>query len=363
MKKISFILVVLLLLFCGCGSNNYSNSSSNSTATTKNTTTSASTTQTTISTTTTTSAPEYFSIKLSFAGDCMLASYKGEYTNYSFNQLAKDNPPEYFLQNVSSIFSEDDFSLVNLENVFTDSSLEEVYKNYSPAYWFKSPKKNAEILKAGGIEAVSIDNNHIGDYGTQGQEDTIDALNTYEIEYGIDDKIIYYQKNGFTVSFICEGLWYEGQSSSIISKIKIAEENSDYQVVFFHGGTEKIHQPEQWKVNACHKIVNAGADLVIGGHPHVLQPREVYNGVEIVYSLGNFCYGGHTKPENATIIYQVELLINEEDMSIKEYNSNIIPCYVFTGNRNNYQPEIIDTNSQDYQNIIDFMNNKINSPV
>lgn len=363
MKKIISILLISIFIFSGCSSGNYSDSNSTFASTTTNTTILDSTTQTIIPTTTTTTIPENFSIKLSFAGDFMLASYKGEYTAGSFNKIAENNSPEYFLQNVSSIFKEDDFSLVNLENVFTDNPLKETYKDYSPAYWFKSSAKNAKILEVSGIEAVSIDNNHIDDYGAQGKQDTILALEEYGIKYGFDNNIIYFNKNGFTISFICEGLWGSYHTQRILSHLEIAKDNSDYQIVFFHGGTEKIHSPEEWKIKACHEIVDAGADLIIGGHPHVLQPREIYNGVEIVYSLGNFCYGGHSKPENATIIYQIEININSENLEISDQKSAIIPCYVFTGHRNNYCPQIISSDSEDYKKIIDFMNNKIDSPV
>lgn len=366
-KQLIFICIILVLciLLCQCTYiesfvNDYQNVSvieSSSIPTTNSNTTC------TQSVSTIPSKPQTFNITISFLGDCMLASYKGETNKNSLNGYIESKDPNYFFEKVYSVVSTDDFTLANLENVFTDNPLKEVYKDYSPAYWFKAPTKAANILKVSSIEAVSIDNNHIGDYGDQGREDTIDALNNYGIEYGINDKIVYYEKEGFTIAFICEGLWSESQTITIINRLEIAKDNSDYQVVFFHGGTEKIHEPEQWKIRACHKIVDAGADLVIGGHPHVLQPREIYNGVEIVYSLGNFCYGGHNKPENATIIYQMNLTIDSNSLQVKEHNSNIIPCYVFTGNRNNYQPTIIEQNAEEYINIMNFMNNNRNSPI
>ena len=79
-----------------------------------------------------------------------------------------------------------------------------------------------------------------------------------------------------------------------------ANANSDYQVVYCHGGEEKVHAYEDWKQASCHNLVDHGADLVIGSHPHVLQPMETYNGVNIVYSLGNFIFGGNNYPENRT---------------------------------------------------------------
>ena len=311
----------------------------------------------------TTTQPKTIDITMSFLGDCMLASYRGEVSSTSLNGYIETKDPTYFFEKVYNIISADDFTLANLENVVTDNPLKESYKNYSPAYWFKAPTKSIKILKVSSIEGVSLDNNHFGDYGEQGKQDTIEALNKYGILYGLNDNIIYFEKQGFTVAFICEGLWAESQANTIINRLNVAKEKSDYQVVFFHGGTEKLHKPEEWKVRACYKIVDAGADLVIGGHPHVLQPTEVYDGVNIVYSLGNFCYGGHSKPENATIIYQIKLNIDINTKQVISSEPNIIPCYVFTGSRNNYQPTPITPDTENYNNIMEFIMNERDSPV
>ena len=66
--------------------------------------------------------------------------------------------------------------------------------------------------------------------------------------------------------------------------------------MYFHGGTEKEHVPDDWLVELCHKYADMGVDLIVGSHPHVLRPMEEYNGVDIIYSLGNFCYGGNRLP-------------------------------------------------------------------
>ncbi len=107
--------------------------------------------------------------------------------------------------------------------------------------------------------------------------------------------------------------------------------------------------------------MDAGADLVVGNHPHVLQPREVYKDVEIIYSLGNFCFGGNKKPGKNTAIYQMELTVETETLKLCDSKSEIIPCYVFTGEWNNYQPAIV-TDESDKAKILDFMNGKRKSP-
>lgn len=130
-------------------------------------------------------------------------------------------------------------------------------------------------------------------------------------------------------------------------------------MVYFHGGTEGVHQPDGWKQSVCHAFVDNGADLVIGSHPHVLEKREFYNGVPIVYSLGNFCFGGNSFPENRTLIYQYTLHIQDE--VVTGYDENMIPCYVYSAESNNYQPSIIEDESIK-ERVLDFMNGNADSP-
>ena len=295
---------------------------------------------------------ESFTIDMSFAGDCLLATEKSQSYRGSFAWYASREEPAYFLEKVWDIFSADDFTVVNLENVLTDRPLEAKEKSTTPAYWFKAPARNAEILTAGSVEAVSLANNHTGDYGAKGKADTIAAIQEAGLPYGTNEETIYLEKNGFTVAVICNGLWNEGQASQIVRRIKEASERSDYQIVFYHGGTEGTHAPEDWRIRASRRLVDAGADLVLGNHPHVLQPMEEYKGVPIVYSLGNFCYGGHRRPENRTIIYKLVLTVCDGQVTAE--STEIIPCYVYTGDVNNWQPAPI-TDEEERQKVLDFM--------
>lgn len=307
-------------------------------------------------------AKTMFDITLSFAGDCMLATNKDQMTSGSFNEYSQNNSPDYFFKNVKSIFEEDDFTMVNLENVFTNSNVSPISKSGDRVFWFKSKTSNVDILTAGGVDGVSLANNHTNDYGSKGYEDTILTVSNADLQYGTNnDKIVYFEKEGFRIAIICSTLWSSYGTNSIVNKIKEAENQSNYQIVFFHGGTEGIHQPENWKREASKKMIDEGADLVIGNHPHVLQPMEEYNGKTIIYSLGNFCYGGHRQPKNRTIIFQNKITVNKNDFSIEKEENQIIPCYVYTANLNNYQPTPI-TDEIEKQKVIDFMNNKTESP-
>lgn len=305
---------------------------------------------------------EGFDIVVSFAGDTMLASFKNETTAGNFSSYAKRNEPSYFLQNVSPIFEADDLTVVNLENVLTDRRLTEKEKDHDPAYWYCGPSANTEILTSSGVEAVSLANNHTGDYGPEGVKDTVKAVENAGLLYGNNDRTIYFEKNGFRIAIICHGLWNEGQAGDIVRRIHAAEEESDFQIVFYHGGKEKMHTPEPRRQRASRRLADEGADLVIGNHPHMLQPREDYNGTDIVYSMGNFCYGGSKYPENRTIIYQLHLHISA-DGRLENKTGEIIPCYVYTGEAgNNYCPGVIE-DEETRQRVLDFMDGKRESPL
>ena len=273
--------------------------------------------------------PETFDIDLTFAGDCMLASYKGQVKAGSFSSKALEHDWEYFLDGVDEYFEADDFTIVNLENVLTDKKLSEVAKDHNPAYWYKGPTENTSILTSQSVEIVNLSNNHTGDYGSTGTADTIQAVEDAGLLWGNGQKTLYVEKNGFRIAFIFNGLWSEWQANGICDRIRAAD---------------------------------TGADLVIGNHPHVLQPLEVYEGVPIIYSMGNFCYGGHTNPENRTILYQYKLTVDQETNTLKAAVGNIVPCYVYTGRLNNYQPVPI-TDEKEKQRVLDFMDWKLSSPL
>lgn len=313
-----------------------------------------------------TTTSDSFTITLSFVGDCLCAT--NEDTSYvnCFNDVADREDPSYFLEKVNTYFLNDDFTVADCENVFSDSENLKVSDKGQyddpdiEAYWFKSAAKNAKILSVGGIDCVSISNNHIMDYGEQGYEDTKAALDAAGVQWGEDGKIVYYEKNGYKIAVICVSMYSSYYVDGIIEAINTAGKESDYQVVYFHGGTEAIHEPEDWKIQACHDLADAGADLIMGDHPHVLQPMEEYNGVTIIYSLGNFIFGGNRQPENRTIIYRHTLTITKDKLDLQ--TGEIIPCYVYTGNINNWQPAVIE-DKETKNKVIDFMNGKINSPL
>ncbi|MBO7376083.1 MAG: CapA family protein, partial [Clostridia bacterium] len=301
-----------------------------------------------------------FRIKINIAGDTQLADNYNN-TRAPFAKRWAESTPDWFLGGVKEIFEGDDLTILNLECVISDLDNLTRRSKEGTAYWYRGYPEYLDILKAGSVEAVSIANNHTYDYLEAGYQDTQKHLREAGIMYSSDQSTLYFEKNGYTIALICEGMWSYGQRVYILDRLKKAEPLSDFQIVYWHGGVEYSHAPEQWQVNASHDLVDAGADLVIGTHAHVLQPMEVYNGVTIVYSLGNFCYGGMVTCENRTIIYHLELLIGADGILADIYDE-IIPCYVYTANTNNFRPAPI-TDEDEKSRVFEFMNGLRKSPV
>lgn len=313
----------------------------------------------TITQTETIQKEEVKTIKISFLGDCTIATNKNQKYKNSMENCLQTYPSTYFFEKCAPYITEDDFTIANCENVFTPEGTKAIGKNHSPAFWFRTDPMHANVFSSSSIDAVSIANNHTNDYGAIGYENTKKALTDVGVQYGEDNSPIILEKDGIKIAIICVTFWNEWYVNQITQQIQQASETTDLQIVFFHGGKEGKHSPEKWKIQGCRKFVDVGADLVVGGHPHVLQPYEEYNGVSIIYSIGNFCFGGNRSPENRTIIYQQTFEINEEKKLINS-KENIIPFYVFTGTTNNWQPAPIE-DEQQKQKVLEFVYQRSNS--
>ena len=303
-----------------------------------------------------TTAPDgSFSIRMSFAGDTQLADNYNA-TNGFWSRAWNANDPSYFLRNVKSVFEADDYTLLNLECVISDRDLERTPKT-GEAYWYKGKTEYLQAITGASVEAVSLANNHVNDYGPEGYSDTVTAVASAGFAMGSEYDTLYYTKNGYTVAIICDQMWVKSQVNGIINRLKAAEKKSDFQIVFWHGGQEYLYAPEDWRVEASRALVDAGADLVIGNHAHVLQPAETYNGARIVYGLGNFCYGGMCMYENTTIIYRFEITVGPGGVTLGT-KDEIIPCYYWV----NYCQPVLITDPAAKQQVLDFMNGLIDKP-
>ncbi len=292
-------------------------------------------------------------LTMSFVGDCTIATQKGASGEGTFNWYAKNYEPTYFLEKVADIFRADDITMVNCENVLSDRDLTRRDKGSDTAFWFIGPASSARIFSSSSVEVAGFANNHARDYGQAGYDDTVEALKAQGLTVAEDGEPVYLEKNGIRVGILACGIWYLGQERNYYDELREMEANSDFQVVYPHGGTEGTYEVDPWRVTAFRNLIDHGADLVVGTHPHRIQPIERYNGGTIVYGLGNFCFGGNNRPDRRTAIYQCTLALRKDGVEFK--SDLVIPCTVFTGSRNNWQPAPIPEDDPMYDEIYNFM--------
>lgn len=332
------VLLLIVLLIRGCGSKESKNVSSSG-VNSQNETKEAQAGEADAVELTVTPTPKMdpVSLTVSVVGDCTLGT--DEYFDYdtSLNMYYEINGADYFLANVKSIFSADDLTIANFEGTLTDSQ-ERADKQFA----FKAPASFADILTAGSVEAVNTANNHSHDYGDQSFEDTLNALDAVGmVHFGYDETAVMDVK-GVKVGLVGiyelnDHLGREEQLKQNIAKVK--EEGAQLIIVIFHWGNEKETVPDENQTTLGRMAIDEGADLVCGHHPHVLQGIEVYKGKNIVYSLGNFCFGGNSYPSDMdTMIFQQTFTVDAEGVQ-NDNITNIIPCSVSSEyGYNNYQP-------------------------
>ena len=285
---------------------------------------------------------ETTTVTLSFTGDCTLGiDERYGFTN-SFNDVFEKEQRRYayFLENVAAIFSTGDFTVVNLEGPLTSSSARQ-----DKEFAFKGPPEYANILQDGGVGAVNLANNHSKDYFDRGLTDTQASLTGAGIGYFGAGGGYTTQINGVTVAFLGYTGWSSGSEvkNAVANDISAMKANgADIIAVSFHWGNEQENYPNAAQKDLGRFAVDAGADLVFGHHPHVIQGVEEYNDRFIVYSMGNFCYGGHKNPaDKDTFIFQQTFTLEEDGESfvISSVSAVIYPCLITSvKNRNDYRP-------------------------
>ena len=339
-----FVLVFILILAGIRGCSNYMSSRQaaakktvSMNASKDNSQKASSDSQNTDSSNATVSSP--VSLTLSVVGDCTLGTDETFDYDTSLNAYYENYGADYFLQNVKDIFSTDDLTIANFEGTLTDSDERE-----DKTFAFKAPASYASILTGGSVEAVNTANNHSHDYGEQSFNDTLAALDDAGIvHFGYDETAVMDVK-GIKVGLVgiyelYDHLEREQQLKDNIAKVKA--DGAQLIVVIFHWGNETETVPDSNQTTLGRIAIDEGADLVCGHHPHVLQGIETYKGRNIVYSLGNFCFGGNSSPSDMdTMIYQQTFTIDANGVK-KDNVTNIIPCSISSAaydGYNNYQP-------------------------
>lgn len=297
--------------------------------------------------------PERTTITISAVGDCTLGTDPAFWYETSFNRefdIRQDYG--YFFQNVKSVLEKDDLTIANLETTLTVSDNKVDKSHQGMAFWFKGDPSYARILKEGSIEAVNLANNHSMDYMNQGFEDTIASLQAEEIlHFGYELKAIQEIK-GFRVGMLGyndlgpveEGNDLEAIKQKVAEDVQELRQNCQLVIVSYHWGQEGHYAPNQRQIALGRFTIDAGADLVLGHHPHVIQPVEIYNQKAIVYSLANFSFGGHSNPyDKDTFIFQQTFTLGRDGEMLEIGSATAISCSASSVNwRNDYCPTILE---------------------
>jgi hypothetical protein len=243
-------------------------------------------------------------VHLLFAGDILLSSHVT--TAYDNAKGISGVLDEGFRTEISQT----DIFMANQEFPFSDRGSAAPDKQFT----FRMTPSRVTMMNEIGVDIVTLANNHSLDYGTDALVDTCTALDGAGIRYvgaGPDmdraRQLETIQVKGKTIGYLAASRVYPETSwvansqkpgmvsgydpTILLEEIKKAESLCDYLVVYVHWGVERDEKPQQYQRDLGKQIIDAGADLVIGSHPHVLQGIEYYNGKPICYSLGNFIFG------------------------------------------------------------------------
>jgi len=222
--------------------------------------------------------------------------------------------PGFLFAGLDLLLRQDDLTIGNLECAVATSGRPEVKE-----FTFRARPPALRQLTAGGVDAVSLANNHSQDYGHEALVETFGHLHAAGIPWagaGRDADAAYrpqvLQVRGRKVALLAasrvlpSGTWYAEpghpglaqvyEPTRLLAEVRRVRPQVDIVLVYLHWGIERMPVPFQWQRNLAKRLIEAGADAILGSHPHVLQGFEIYRGKPIAYSLGNFVFTDRNKP-------------------------------------------------------------------
>ena len=290
-------------------------------------------------------------VLMTFTGDCTLGSE--ELTRAkpdSFDTFAAEKGYDYFLANFKEMFSNDDLTVINFEGVLSDSAAQETSKK---RYRFRGPTEFVKILTGASVDAACLTNNHIADFGKQGDLATKQTLEENGIAWFQGLQYFLYQKEEIRIAFIAlENRIINTDYESVKKLLKKLKETEGVNaiVVCWHTGLEYRGAHEEGTERMAKSLVGYGADLVIMHHPHVLQGIQTINNRYVFYSMGNFVFGGNsairtekfkmdkTVSSLYSMVVQIKMTFSNEGRYLGQ-QATVYPVYTSSAAPvNNYQP-------------------------
>ena len=252
--------------------------------------------------------------KIMFTGDIMF--------DRGVERTIEENGIEYIFKQLTNVVGTNDFVVSNFEGTAIDSDLKAVNKRFV----FKADPIILKELKEQGISHVSLANNHSLDYGEEGLKQTMINLQENKIEIiggGLegneceprvissgDQKVAVFASTILKneSAKVCD--MDEAQLSIEIEKFQLENPNT-LVIIFLHWGIEYSSLPTNNQISMAHKLIESGADVIIGHHPHVVQPIEKYKKGLVFYSLGNFVFDNNTPPANRGLLLECSFRNNQ----------------------------------------------------
>ena len=278
-------------------------------------------------------------IVLSFSGDTSFGTYKSAPEETKFEHKIKliDDYLNYPFKNCLAFFNSDNMTILNNEAAISTRT-----KMMNKEFQIKADPEFTRIYSLAGVETVNLANNHTKDCFDEGFQDTLDSLRENNINYFDDGMPFTAEIEGVEFVFLGYDMRISLESKSfkdrIVKDIKKHKSEDNILFVNMHWGVEYREQPVAYQKDYARNFIDAGADAVIGAHPHIMQGMETYKGKNILYSMGDFMFGGD--PEllsRMTAIFRFYI-----DRSSKEITLNVIPFYENSDgikkDSNNYQP-------------------------
>lgn len=237
--------------------------------------------------------PKTFTVTL--AGDTTLGSTDDlRKRDDCFERVAEEKGYGWFFSGLETLFATDDMTLVNFEGTLTEETQKKEKK-----FNFKGPAEYTDILTLGSVEAVTVANNHTLDYGTKGRDDTIANLENAGITVSGNGQLGVFEKDDVKVGMTGYCFPYKDGKKDISKDVKaLREMGCQIVIASFHWGSEYREDFTGEQRSIGRAAIKAGADIVVGHHPHIVQGIEAYEDSYILYSVGNLVFGGNVDPDD-----------------------------------------------------------------